>query len=279
MSITMNPKMSVLLIAYNHENFIRQALDSVLMQRTDFDVEVVIADDFSQDSTLAIAREYQGGPHNIRLLSSDEKIGITRNFQRGFAACQGKYIAILEGDDYWISPNKLKLVSTFLDQHQECSFCFHRVIRYDEPSDRATVHPMLETGAVVDFFTASDLARINFIGGFSTCTYRREVIDTLDPGLWKMKVREWPFNIVVATHGPIGYVPEILSIYRAHWAGISSKKTVEEQRPILLELVESYNKYLDFKFDAEFREFKQILAGMRSNPAEIPGPHRNSDLG
>jgi glycosyltransferase involved in cell wall biosynthesis len=275
----MNPKTSVLLITYNHENFIRQALDSVLMQRTDFDIEVLIADDFSQDSTLAIAREYQGGPHNVRLLSSDERMGITRNVQRGFAACQGKYIAILEGDDYWISPNKLKLVSAFLDQHQECSFCFHRVIRYDETSDRATVHPMFETGADVEFFTASDLARVNFVGGFSTCTYRKEVIDRLDPGLWKMKVREWPFNIVVATHGPLGYLPEIHSIYRAHWGGLSSKKTVEEQRAVLLEIIETYNKYLDFKYDAEFREFKQILAALRSNPAEIPGLTAKSDPG
>ena len=121
-------------------------------------------------------------------------------------------------------------------------------------------------------FSASDLVRGNFIGRLSTCTYRREVIDSLDPGLWKLKVREWPFNIVVATHGPIGYVPEILSIYRAHWGGIFSKKTVDEQIPILLELIESYNKYLDFKFDAEFREFKRVLslAGTGSTPAEHP---------
>jgi len=272
MSITKNPKTSILLITYNQEKFIRQALDSVLMQQVDFPIEVVIADDYSQDSTLAIAREYQGGAHNVRLLPSEEKIGITRNLQRGFAACQGKYIAVLEGDDYWISPNKVKTVSTFLDQHQECSFCFHRLIRYDETSDCAAVHPMIEAGSDFTVFSASDLARGNFVGGLSTCTYRREVIDSLDPGLWKLKVREWPFNIVVATHGPIGYVPEILSIYRAHWGGIFSKKTVDEQIPILRELIESYNKYLNFKFDAEFREFKQVLslAETGSTPAEHP---------
>jgi len=272
MSITINPKTSVLLITYNQENFIRQALDSVLMQQTDFAIEVVIADDYSQDSTLAISREYQAGANNVRLLPSEEKIGITRNLQRGFAACRGKYVAVLEGDDYWISPNKVKMVSMFLDQHQECSFCFHRLIRYDETADCATVHPMIEATSDFTLFTASDLARGNFVGGLSTCTYRREVIDSLDPGLWKLKVREWPFNIVVATHGPVGYVPEILSIYRVHLGGIFSKKTVDEQVPILLELIESYNKYLDFKFDAEFREFKRVLslAGTGSTPAEHP---------
>jgi len=269
MSININPKTSILLFTYNQERFIRQALDSVFMQRMDFPIEVVIADDYSQDSTLAIASEYQDRAHNVRLLPAEEKIGITRNLQRGFAACRGEYIAILEGDDYWISPNKVKMVSTFLDQHQECSFCFHRLIRFDETSDCATVHPMIEATSDFTVFSASDLARGNIIGGLSTCTYRREVIESLDPGLWKLKVREWPFNIVVATHGPVGYVPEVLSIYRAHWGGISSKKPVAEQIPMLLELIESYNKYLDFKFDAEFREFKQVLSsvGTGSSPA------------
>ncbi|MBC8030751.1 MAG: glycosyltransferase [Pyrinomonadaceae bacterium] len=276
MSDTTNPKMSILMLTYNHEKFIRQALDSVLMQQMDFDIEIVIADDYSQDSTFAIAREYQAGAQNINLLASEEKIGITRNLQRAFAACQGKYIAMLEGDDFWISPNKLSLVSSFLDQHQECSFCFHRVIRHDETSDLASVHPILNTTADFTVFTASDLARGNFVAGFSTCTYRREVIDSLDPGLWKLKVREWPFNIVVATHGPFGYVPEILSVYRAHWGGISSKKTLEEQRPILLEAIESYNKYLNFNFDPEFREFMQKLsqAGTDTNPASLSAPYR-----
>ena len=84
MSITINPKTSILLVTYNQEKFIRQALDSVLMQQMDFPIEVVIADDCSQDSTLAIAREYQAGAHNVRLLPSEEKIGITHNLQNIF---------------------------------------------------------------------------------------------------------------------------------------------------------------------------------------------------
>lgn len=264
MSSTVNPKVSVLLLTYNHEKFIRQALDSVLMQQTDFEIEIVIADDHSPDSTFAIAREYQARANNINLLPSEENIGITRNIKRAFEACKGQYVAMLEGDDFWISPNKLNLVSTFLDQHKDFSFCFHRVIKHDETSDSISVHPPLETTANSNVFTAGDLARVNFIGGFSTCTYRRKVIDCLDPALWKMKVREWPFNIVVGTHGPIGYIPEILSIYRAHPGGIWSLKTLDQQRTQLLEIIDSYNQYLDFKFDAEFREFKEMLSRVGS---------------
>jgi glycosyltransferase involved in cell wall biosynthesis len=258
MSIAINPKVSVLILTYNHEKFIRQALDSVLMQATDFEVEIVIADDYSLDSTYAIAQKYQA-IKGINLLSSDQHLGITRNLQRAFEACRGKYIAVLEGDDFWISPNKLNIVSTFLDQHQEISLCFHRLIRLDEITDRTLVYPMIETSGELTVFTASDLAKGNFVGGLSTCTYRRAVIDSLDPEVWKLKVREWPFNIVVATHGPIGYVPEILSIYRGHTGGCWSQLTLEQQRPILREIVDSYNKYLNFQFDTEFREFEQKI--------------------
>ena len=253
------PKMSALLVTYNQEHYVRAALDGVLMQKTDFDVEIIIADDYSTDATPAIIADYANKHPNIRVLPNHEgHIGITRNFQRGFAASRGTYIAVLEGDDYWINPNKLKIVSGFLDQHQQCSFCFHRMIKHDETSDKATVYPIQTTPS--HFFTASDLAKANSVGGFSTCTYRREVINSLNPELWKMKVREWPFNIVVATHGPAGYIPEILSVYRAHPGGIWSQKTAAEGTVALLELIESYNKFLDFKFEAEFREFKQKLS-------------------
>ncbi len=257
MSITMRPRVSVLLITYNHEKYIRQALDSVIMQKTDFDFEIIIADDHSDDATLAIVKEYQANNPNIRILTTEERIGITRNYQRGFEACRGKYVAVLEGDDFWISPKKLELTSAFLDQYPECSLCFHRLIRHDEVSDRIMVHPSFGTQLESVVFTASQLARENFIGNFSSCTYRKEVIDKLDPALWQLKVREWPFNIVVAQHGSIGYIPEIMSVYRAHSAGIWSRKTQGEQRPELLELIDAYNKYLDFKLDSEFQAFKR----------------------
>jgi glycosyltransferase involved in cell wall biosynthesis len=268
MSTATNPKVSVLILTYNHEKYIRQALDSVLMQATDFEVEIVIADDYSPDSTYAIAKEYQA-IKDINLLPSEQHLGITGNIRRAVAACKGEYIAVLEGDDFWISPNKLKIVSTFLDQHREISLCFHRIIRHDEETDRVLVYPMLETTGEFSVFTANDLAKGNFIAGLSTCTYRRAVIDNLDPELWKLKVREWPLNIVVATHGPIGYVPEILSVYRGHAGGIWSQLTMDQQRPLLREIVDSYNEYLNFEFDAEFREFEKKLWPSKTKSAQL----------
>lgn len=268
MSTTNSPAASVLLITYNHEKYVRQALDSVLMQKADFAFEVVAADDCSQDSTPDILREYQANNPAIRVLPTERHLGITRNYKRGFDACRGEYVAVIEGDDYWISPRKLEALCAFLREHPECPFCFHRVIRLDEGSEHSAVYPKFTADAQSNPLTASLLARENFIGGFSTCVYRRAAVAALDPTLWGMRVREWLFNIVVAQQGTIGYVPEIMSVYRAHPGGLSSQKTPAEQAPELLELVEAYNKYLGFKFDEEFTDFKlRLRACLRESDA------------
>jgi glycosyltransferase involved in cell wall biosynthesis len=252
-------KLSVLLVTYNHEKYIRQALDSVLMQKTDFDFEIVVADDHSHDSTIAIIEEYQASNHDTRVLPSERNVGITRNYQRGFGACRGEYIAVLEGDDFWISTTKLKSLVAFLEQHPECAFCFHRFLIHDEASGRFSTHPPLEIGTEFALFTAAQLASDNLIGNFSVCVYRRELIARLDPALFEMKVYDWMFNIMVAQEGMIGYIPEIMSIYRAHASGAWSGKTLAEHMPELLEVVDDYNKYLNFKFDSEFQVFKSAV--------------------
>jgi glycosyltransferase involved in cell wall biosynthesis len=257
--VVVKPKVSVLLVTYNQDKYVRQALESVLTQKTDFEFEIVVADDFSDDSTLDIVREYEAYHPNIHILPSEQKLGITRNYQRGFEACQGKYVAVLEGDDYWISWHKLQLAATFLDEHEQCSLCFHRIIRHDENSDQAVAYPTFGPTNESNIFTARQLAAGNFIGGFSTCVYRAETVASLGPDIWKMKFREWMFNIAVADKGSIGYLPVIMSIYRVHPGGIWSLKLPDEMSAELIELMDSYNEYLDSKFDSEFRAFKQAL--------------------
>ena len=117
-----SPSMSVLLVTYNHAKFVAQALDSVLMQQANFEFEIVAVDDCSTDGTLAILQDYEKQHSQLRVLLSPTNLGISRNYQRGFAACRGEYIAVLEGDDYWISPRKLQAMSAFLDRNPHCSF-------------------------------------------------------------------------------------------------------------------------------------------------------------
>src|SRR4051812_30714392 len=103
-----NPAMSVLLVTYNHGQFVAQAVESALMQLTDFEFEIVAVDDCSTDNTLALLKDYEGKYPRLRVLATEKNLGISRNYQRGFAACRGEFIAVLEGDDYWVSPRKLQ---------------------------------------------------------------------------------------------------------------------------------------------------------------------------
>src|SRR6202022_1084614 len=121
-------KLSVTMITYNHERFIAQAIESALAQRVEFDYEIVIGEDLSTDNTRAIvldfARRY---PDRILPILRDRNIGAMRNFAQTIAACRGQYLAFLEGDDYWTSPDKLQKQVDFLDAHYECAISCHRV--------------------------------------------------------------------------------------------------------------------------------------------------------
>ena len=114
------PMVSILTITYNHEKYISQAIDSFLMQKTDFNFEIVIGEDFSTDNTRKIIEVYQKKhPKKIKLLPSDKNLGIEANFFRTTQACNGKYIAICDGDDYWIDENKLQLQVDFLENNKD----------------------------------------------------------------------------------------------------------------------------------------------------------------
>lgn len=278
MNHTARPKLSVLLVTFNHEKYVREAIASVLMQKTGFDLEIVVADDHSEDSTPAIIEEYQTENRNIRILQSDRNVGITRNYQRGFAACRGEYVAVLEGDDYWLSPTKLTTAVAFLEQHPECAFCFHRYLRHDVVANSFSLHPAFGIEADFALFTAAQLVRDNLVGNFSVCMYRRELIEKLDPALFEFTVYDWMFNITVAQERMIGYQPGVMSVYRIHPAGVWSGKTPRQNLPELLELIDTYNNYLGFKFDSEFQAFKAaVLAeaspevGSATNSSRVSG--------
>ncbi|MCI5779181.1 MAG: glycosyltransferase [Lentisphaeria bacterium] len=121
------PMVSVCCITYNHEPYIRDCLEGFLMQKTDFPFEVLIHDDASTDRTADIIREYEAKyPDIIKPIYQTEnqyskgvKVSMVYNYPRA----QGKYIALCEGDDYWIDPNKLQRQYDFMETHPEYSVC------------------------------------------------------------------------------------------------------------------------------------------------------------
>src|SRR3989442_14564986 len=126
-------KLSVCLITYNHERFITQALESALAQKTNFEFEIVVGEDCSADHTRQILVEYQQRyPNTIRWMLPGKNLGPNRNFARTLQAWRGQYIALLEGDDYWIFPRKLQEQGNFLDWHAECAIYFHALRVFQE---------------------------------------------------------------------------------------------------------------------------------------------------
>lgn len=116
-------KVSVGIITYNQASYIRQCLDSILMQSVNFRYEIIVGDDASTDGTQTILREYQNKYPNIFvLLLSEYNKGISINYQNVLSRCSGKYIALCEGDDYWTNPLKLQSQVNFLDTHHEYGF-------------------------------------------------------------------------------------------------------------------------------------------------------------
>src|SRR5437899_12856070 len=134
-------KVTALVTTYNHGNYIAQALDSVLMQKTNFEYEIIVAEDCSIDRTRSIVLDFQRrDPERIRLVLPAENLGSAGNrvFAQAFELAQGEYVALLDGDDYWTSPKKLQKQVEFLGTHPECVLCFHNALRIYEDGSSAT---------------------------------------------------------------------------------------------------------------------------------------------
>jgi len=214
--MTAAPKLSVLMITYNHEAYVEQAVRSALMQETDFEYEIVIGDDCSTDRTGEILlRLAADNPFRVRLLSRDRNLGMMANFADTYRACRGQYLALLEGDDYWTDPRKLARQVAFLDDHPGYAGCAH-VVR--QLGDRADYGPF--PTACPNDITFEHLLAEN---RFATCSvvYRRRLA-SLPVWFRDCAMGDWPLHIVHAAYGPFRVFREVMGVYRIHEGGVWS---------------------------------------------------------
>ncbi|KQX94904.1 hypothetical protein ASD34_22635 [Variovorax sp. Root473] len=211
------------MIAYKHEEFVAQAIESILNQKVDFDLELVIGEDQGPDGTRAICEKYATQDARVRLLSSDRNYGVMANFRRTLEACAGEYIAVCEGDDYWIDPLKLHKQLQLLDQNRDFAGSAHQalVVRRDAP-DR----PFREG-------VRSEISVKDLIGGrqFHTASilFRKEVLTVFLPAPDVLSADRL-LNLCIAFYGKIHYSDEAMCAYRIHGAGMSSNATVAQMR-------------------------------------------------
>ena len=131
--MTNAPLVTVLITTYRQQNTIRQAIDSVLAQKTDFPFEIYISEDCGGDGALDILREYAGKhPDIIRLRLRGENVGISRNWYEGLCAARGEFVCTLEGDDWWLDDRKLQKQVDFLRTHPDYLAVSHTLQLVDE---------------------------------------------------------------------------------------------------------------------------------------------------
>lgn len=222
--MNIKPLLSVCMITYNHESFITQAIEGVLMQKTDFPVEIIIGDDYSTDNTRRICLEYQAKfPQIINVLHRDKNIGVSANFIDALKNCQGKYIALCEGDDFWTDSGKLQKQVDFLESHSDFAVSHHRMkIVYEDQPEKSTLTPdcLAET-------TFENLAMRQHISTAS-CVFRNNVSE-LPKMFSNVYGMDYTLNLFNATFGKIKYFSEVMGVYRVHNQGEwSGKNTIQK---------------------------------------------------
>lgn len=220
-------KVSVLMITYNHEPFIAQAIESVLMQRTDFDYELVIGEDCSTDRTRDIVVNYRDRyPGRLRAFLRPQNLGANENFIAALEACQGEYVAWLDGDDYWTSPDKLQTQIEYMDSHPESAISFHNAVVFVEGNPMEGVISSPPTAKA--FFDLQDILQRDFI---LTCSVvlRRSMIGEFPVRLQSLKGVDWPLLVLCAQRGTIGFVDEVMAAHRIHAGGVWSSLSLSAQ--------------------------------------------------
>ena len=217
-------RVSIHMPAYNHEKYIAEALESALMQETDFQFEIVIGEDKSTDGTLAIARHYaRAYPDKIRLIENEKNLGIWENDQVIIAACRGEYIAWLESDDFWTSPHKLQQQVDFLDAHHDHSACFHRAscLTNSEPPITWKGNPP----APKQSYQIDDLLEHGHFIPSCTGVFRADIIRTPLDWTQGTSFLETAYAIRFALKGDLGFLDEEMATFRYHSQGVYGSAT------------------------------------------------------
>ncbi|MBI5965711.1 MAG: glycosyltransferase [Chloroflexi bacterium] len=226
-----NIKVNVAMITYNHEQFIAQAIESVLMQQTNFAIELVIGEDCSTDGTRAIVIEYaRKYPEQIHIILHEHNVGAKTNAVAVFKACRGQYLAALEGDDFWTSAQKLQLQVDALDGNPNWFICTHRInVFFEDGTQPSYLAPCPSPKPVS---TLDDLALAPFVFT-STAVFRRIPIECYPDWFFQVEIGDYAHSVFYAQHGKIGFIDEVMSAYRKHEGGFWSQRESLMQRTAL----------------------------------------------
>lgn len=216
------PAVSVILLTYNHGLYIEQAVRSILNQHAPWPLEIIVGEDCSIDETAEILRRIDAEqPGRLSLILREKNIGLSRNLEDCWRRCRGRYIFLLEGDDYWSDDHKLEKVVRVLDAQPECSGCFHACEVFStigntmEKSVRPD-RPLMRSVSLEDMFEG------NPVQTYSVVTYRRGLVPVFPDWHRPLACGDWGLHMLHAEHGPLAFLPDVMTVYRLRRDGMMS---------------------------------------------------------
>ncbi len=250
------PLVSVHLLTYNHAKFIAQSIESVVNQRTNFPFEIVIGDDHSTDGTSQIVDQYAAQyPDLIKVVRGKTNGGPQPNSIRILENSQGKYMAALEGDDYWIDPLKLQKQADFMEKNPDFAICFTNTrVEFFENNEEPY---LLNSNIEKDVFELKDLIAETEVWFMGTATlfYTMSSIFPVQPWFHKTKSGDIPMIMLAARHGKIKYLPDVTAAYRRHSAGASNTDHKDDAKFLenRIMMYTNLDKDTGFKFHDKFK--------------------------
>ena len=208
---------SVCMLTYNHELYIREAIEGVLLQKTNFKIELIIGEDCSKDNTRKICLEYQNKyPDLIKLFLPQQNVGMQQNSIETLRKSSGKYIAMCEGDDYWNDPYKLQKQVDFMEANSDYAIVYHKVKIFDETENvfRPEENNLSDKEIT---YTIEDLAKHNFIHTPSVLL-RANTLDFSTIKKSSNVFMDYFLLMICARSGKIKYLPQCMAVYRV-WGG------------------------------------------------------------
>jgi len=238
-----NIDVSICVFAYDKEKYIVKCLESILMQKTQFNTEIVIGEDYSTDKTREICQDYKERyPDKITILDRKSNLGQIKNYYDTLKHATGKYIALMDADDYWIDPLKIEKQVSLMENNYDISICFHNAFVYDF---NHLIKPRLFNNNIKNPSINNVIE--TWLMATSTIVYRNQiefpdwVYNTTNPDLL--------IQLLISTTGAIEYINEPMGIYLSNDSGLTFNKDYNPLKNTynLIDLFTKYNDFTNFK--------------------------------
>jgi glycosyltransferase involved in cell wall biosynthesis len=256
-----SPQVSVLMLTHNHARYIEQAIASVRGQTLFRHCELLIGEDASTDATAGLCEQERcQEPEHIQVLSSPGgALGFHRNFARLLDRARGRYVAFLEGDDWWCDSTKLEIQMALLERSPHLAFCGTRTRVHDQRAGASAPGepPLIGPPAGVSELGLNELIH-GYSFHFSSVLMRRSAVQ-LPAWIFEQYCLDRPLYLLAARHGRAGVIDAITSVYRLHdggvWAPLSPLDRARRSRDLFAVLERSFT-------ERPARQFRQALSGI-----------------